>query len=150
MTPKTDIRAAPQSPPVGDVTLGLGRSCLDTRHSALTWLSAYTTHGTNVMGMYTAFRSMMVVSLWLSPRCAKRGSRLCGGRAFLSIAGNAPPQRKPSPWRVWQVPCPRETETTFMIDAIQLPATARLASAARERRSQTDLDDHRRPLGSSL
>lgn len=111
VTPKTDIRAAPQSPPVGDVTLGFGTSCLDTRHCALTWLSQHTPHGTNVMGMYTAFRSMIVVSLWLSARCAKRGSRLCGGGTFLSIAGNARPatlpQRKPSPWRARQVSCPR-------------------------------------------
>lgn len=42
--------------------------------------------------MYTAFRSMIVVSLWLSARCAKRGSRLCGGGAFFCRSRATPAQ----------------------------------------------------------
>lgn len=154
VTPKTDIRAALQSPPVGDVTLGFGTSCLDTRHCALTWLSQHTPHGSNVMGMYTAFRSMIVVSLWLSARCAKRGSRLCGGGAFFVDRGQRPPSYSSSTetksLASQASALPPRTATTFMVDAIRSPATARSANAARERRSQTGVDDHRRPLGSSL
>jgi hypothetical protein len=143
VTPETDIRAAHTS-----------RRCNARPREELSRRSALTSpsiHHTALMswGWYTAFRGMIIVSLWLFPRCAKRGSRLCGGGPFgdrgqcllfhngTQLSGES---GKCSPPPEGQKPPLRLTQSS------RQPTYRR----ADEGSSSTGVEDRRRPLGSSL
>ena len=85
--------------------------------------------------MYTAFRSMIIVPLWRPLRCAKHGSRLCGGGAFVDRGQCLLflKRNKKLPLRLMQ--------------SSHQPPTV---WPTRRERDEARLDDRRRPLGSSL